>query len=159
MKNGIEAVAIHGNKSQNARTRHLEQFKSNRPPILVATDIAARGIDVQGISHVINYQLPEVPEIYVHRIGRTGRAEATGTAVSFCSPEERSSLYDIERLLDSPIEVNNAFPEFTNNVSSSQGMARGKRPSSPNSQRLSGRTARPRSTTKSSSPRRGHAYS
>ena len=159
MKNGIEAVAIHGNKSQNARTRHLEQFKSNRPPILVATDIAARGIDVQGISHVINYQLPEVPEIYVHRIGRTGRAEATGTAVSFCSPEERSSLYDIERLLDAPIEVNNDFPEFTSNVSSSQGMARGKRPSSPNSQRLSGRTSRPRSTTKSSSPRRGHAYS
>jgi ATP-dependent RNA helicase RhlE len=113
MKNNIEAVAIHGNKSQNARTRHLEQFKSNKPPILVATDIAARGIDVSGVSHVINYQLPEVPEVYVHRIGRTGRAEATGIAVSFCGPDERDSLRDIERLLGQPIEVNQSIPEFT----------------------------------------------
>ena len=155
MKNGIDAVAIHGNKSQNARTRHLEQFKSNRPPILVATDIAARGIDVFGISHVINYQLPEVPEIYVHRIGRTGRADATGVAVSFCSPEERGSLRDIERLLDAPIDVNNAFPEFTQNVQSqaSQGGVRGKRSSSVNNERISGRTSRPRSATRSTSVR------
>jgi ATP-dependent RNA helicase RhlE len=113
MKNDIEAVAIHGNKSQNARTRHLEQFKSNRPPILVATDIAARGIDVTGVSHVINYQLPEVPEVYVHRIGRTGRAEATGIAVSFCGPDERDALRDIERLIGQPIEINQSIPEFT----------------------------------------------
>ena len=110
---GIDAVAIHGNKSQNARTRHLEQFKSDRPPVLVATDIAARGIDVHGISHVINYQLPEVPEIYVHRIGRTARAGATGIAVSFCSPDERSSLQDIERLIKTTIDVNDSLSELT----------------------------------------------
>ncbi len=113
MKSGIDAVAIHGNKSQNARTRHLEQFKSNRPPVLVATDIAARGIDVSGVTHVINYQLPDVPEVYVHRIGRTGRAEATGIAVSFCGPDERDSLRAIERLINQPIEVNSAFAELT----------------------------------------------
>ena len=82
---GIHAAAIHGNKSQNHRTRTLEQFKSQRPPVLVATDIAARGLDVKDISHVINYELPEIPEIYVHRIGRTARAGATGVATSFCS--------------------------------------------------------------------------
>ncbi len=109
-KGGFDAVAIHGNKSQNARTRHLEQFKSNRPPILVATDIAARGIDVDGVSHVINYDLPQVPEIYVHRIGRTGRAQATGTAVSFCSPEDRSYLQRIEKLLNASIEINPRSP-------------------------------------------------
>jgi ATP-dependent RNA helicase RhlE len=116
IKSGIHAVAIHGNKSQNARTRHLEQFKSSRPPVLVATDIAARGIDVSGVSHVINYELPDVPELYVHRIGRTGRAEATGTAVSFCSPDERSNLTRIERLLNSAIEINDAHEEWTMRV-------------------------------------------
>lgn len=124
MKNGIQAVAIHGNKSQNARTRHLDQFKSERPPVLVATDIAARGIDVSGVSHVINYQLPEVPEVYVHRIGRTGRAEATGVAVSFCGPDERDCLRDIERLIGKPIEINETYPEFTytpNTLASSGG--------------------------------------
>ena len=85
---GIRAAAIHGNKSQNARTRTLEQFKSKRPPVLVATDIAARGLDVDAVSHVINYELPEVPEIYVHRIGRTGRAGASGIATSFCGGED-----------------------------------------------------------------------
>jgi len=119
MKNGIQAVAIHGNKSQNARTRHLDQFKSDRPPVLVATDIAARGIDVSGVSHVINYQLPEVPEIYVHRIGRTGRAESSGVAVSFCGPDERGCLRDIERLTGKEIEVNESFPEFTYTPSAS----------------------------------------
>jgi ATP-dependent RNA helicase RhlE len=118
-KSGFDAVAIHGNKSQNARTRHLEQFKSNRPPILVATDIAARGIDVNGVSHVINYDLPQVPELYVHRIGRTGRADATGTAVSFCCPDDRSYLQRIERLLNSPIDVNTAHKELTLSSASS----------------------------------------
>ncbi len=123
-KSGFDAVAIHGNKSQNARTRHLEQFKSNRPPILVATDIAARGIDVNGISHVINYDLPQVPELYVHRIGRTGRADATGIAVSFCSPDDRSYLQRIERLLSTAITVNTAHKELTLTASSSARMAR-----------------------------------
>ncbi len=102
---GIVAAAIHGNKSQNVRQRVLAQFKSPRPPVLVATDIAARGLDVDDISHVINYDLPEVPEIYVHRIGRTGRAGATGRAVSFCGHEERPRLRRIERLTRRTIEV------------------------------------------------------
>ena len=102
---GILAAAIHGNKSQNVRQRVLAQFKSPRPPVLVATDVAARGLDVGGISHVINYDLPEVPEIYVHRIGRTGRAGADGCAVSFCGREERPRLRRIERLTRRTIEV------------------------------------------------------
>ncbi|MFV1968334.1 MAG: DEAD/DEAH box helicase [Pirellulaceae bacterium] len=102
---GILAAAIHGNKSQNVRQRVLAQFKSPRPPVLVATDIAARGLDVNGISHVINYDLPEVPEIYVHRIGRTGRAGATGRAVSFCGREDRQRLRRIERLTRRTIKV------------------------------------------------------
>jgi len=153
---GIDAVAIHGNKSQNARTRNLDAFKSERPPILVATDIAARGIDVHGVSHVINYQLPEVPEIYVHRIGRTARAGASGTAVSFCAPDERGSLQDIERLLNSTIEVNESLSELT--LSASQQSQRvsngGGRPSSGGRSPSSGRggnsrgTSRPRSTSR-----------
>ncbi len=109
---GIRAVAIHGNKSQNVRTRTLAQFKSHQPPILVATDIAARGLDIKDISHVINYELPEVPEIYVHRIGRTGRAGATGTAVSFCSREERGRLHHIERLTRQSIPVQSDCPQY-----------------------------------------------
>lgn len=105
VRSGIPALAIHGNKSQNVRTRTLELFKSPAPPILVATDIAARGLDIKDISHVINYELPEVPEIYVHRIGRTGRAGAEGIAVSFCSQEERCRLRDIERLTRQSIRV------------------------------------------------------
>jgi ATP-dependent RNA helicase RhlE len=117
-KSGIEAVAIHGNKSQNARTRHLEQFKSNCPPVLVATDIAARGIDVSGVSHVINYELPDVPELYVHRVGRTGRAAAVGTAVSFCAPDERNNLSRIERLINAAIDVDAAHASLTLSVGS-----------------------------------------
>ena len=95
----VRAEAIHGNKSQSARERALEHFKTGATRILVATDIAARGIDVEGISHVINYDLPNVPEQYVHRIGRTARAGAEGVALSFCDREEREFLRDIERLI------------------------------------------------------------
>jgi hypothetical protein len=95
---GVDAEAIHGNKSQNARQRALDGFKAGRLRVLVATDIAARGIDVDGISHVINFELPHEPESYVHRIGRTGRAGAAGIALSFCDSEERGMLRDIERL-------------------------------------------------------------
>jgi ATP-dependent RNA helicase RhlE len=98
MRSRIFAAAIHGNKSQSQRERALAQFKSTRPPVLIATDIAARGIDVAGVSHVVNYDLPAEPETYVHRIGRTGRAGATGAAVSFCSVEEVGLLRSIERL-------------------------------------------------------------
>ena len=104
-KAGIESIAIHGNKSQNARTRALDGFRQGEKRVLVATDIAARGIDVEGISHVINYDLPNIPESYVHRIGRTGRAGATGSAVSFCDPSERDMLADIERFIRHPIPL------------------------------------------------------
>jgi len=104
VKAGVPAAAIHGNKSQNARTRALAEFKSAKTPVLIATDIAARGLDVEGISHVINYDITNEPETYVHRIGRTGRAGATGIAMSFCTPEDRGLLRDIERLLREPLE-------------------------------------------------------
>ena len=102
---GISAEAIHGNKSQTARQRALANFKEGRVRVLVATDIAARGIDVEGISHVINYDLPNIPESYVHRIGRTARAGAGGTAISFCDVEERAYLRDIERLIKQRVEI------------------------------------------------------
>ncbi len=95
---GVHAAAIHGNKSQSARQRALEGFKTGRTRVLVATDIAARGIDVDGISHVINYDLPNIPDSYVHRIGRTARAGREGIAMSFCASGERPFLRDIERL-------------------------------------------------------------
>jgi ATP-dependent RNA helicase RhlE len=96
---GIGSAAIHGNKSQGARERALEAFRSGAMRVLVATDVAARGIDVDGISHVINFDMPDVAESYVHRIGRTGRAGAAGHAISFCDREERPLLADIERLI------------------------------------------------------------
>jgi len=95
---GIDAAAIHGNKSQPQRERALAGFRNGNGRVLVATDIAARGIDVEGVSHVINFELPNVPEDYVHRIGRTARAGAAGTAVAFCSDEERPYLRSIEKL-------------------------------------------------------------
>ena len=104
-KTGVSSEAIHGNKSQSARQRALEGFKAGRVRVLVATDIAARGIDVDGISHVINYELPNIPESYVHRIGRTARAGAAGIAISFCDGEERAFLRDIERLTKRPLTV------------------------------------------------------
>jgi ATP-dependent RNA helicase RhlE len=96
---GVRCAAIHGNKSQGARDRALEGFRRGTTPVLVATDVAARGIDVEGVSLVVNFDLPNVAESYVHRIGRTGRAGATGRAISFCDREERSLLVDIERLI------------------------------------------------------------
>jgi len=110
-KAGFVAAAIHGNKSQNQRERALEAFKSNRPPVLIATDIAARGIDVDGVSHVVNFELPHEPETYVHRIGRTGRAGQTGEAVSFCDQEERLRLQAIEQLLRREIPQRNTPPD------------------------------------------------
>lgn len=103
-KAGIRAAAIHGNKSQAARNRALAEFRSARTPILVATDLAARGIDVDDIGHVFNYDLTPDPETYVHRIGRTARAGASGTAISFCTSAERGNLRAIEKLIRSPLE-------------------------------------------------------
>ncbi len=104
-KNKIEADAIHGNKSQNARQRALEAFRSGKIRVLVATDIAARGIDIDDISHVVNFELPNEPESYVHRIGRTARAGEEGIAISFCDPAEREYLRDIEKLTRNRIAV------------------------------------------------------
>jgi ATP-dependent RNA helicase RhlE len=116
MQSGIRALAIHGNKSQSVRQRTLDAFKSSRPPVLVATDVAARGLDVDGISHVVNYDLPDVPELYVHRIGRTGRAGATGIATSFCGREERGQLRDIERLTRKKLTIEQEQPEYRNDM-------------------------------------------
>ena len=111
LKAGIEADAIHGNKSQNARTRALANFKSGKLHVLVATDIAARGIDIDELPHVVNFELPNVAEDYVHRIGRTGRAGIEGAAVSLVCVDENKLLHDIERLLKKEIEVVN-YPGF-----------------------------------------------
>jgi ATP-dependent RNA helicase RhlE len=104
-KAGISADAIHGNKSQNARQKALDAFRKGKARVLVATDIAARGIDVSGVTHVINYELPNEPESYVHRIGRTARAGAEGAAISFCDISERAYLRDIERLTRQKMDV------------------------------------------------------
>lgn len=109
-KANISTDAIHGNKSQNARQRALENFKNGRLKVLVATDIAARGIDVDGLTHVINYDLPNVPETYVHRIGRTGRAGADGIAFSFCDREERPYLRDINKITNQDIKIIHDHP-------------------------------------------------
>lgn len=101
----IHAQAIHGNKSQNARQNALNNFKSGKTRVLVATDIAARGIDVDNLSLVINFELPNVPETYVHRIGRTGRAGASGTAISFCDEEEKEYLRDIQKVISKTVPV------------------------------------------------------
>lgn len=109
---GILAEAIHGNKSQNARQKALNNFKTRQTRVLVATDIAARGIDIDDLSHVINFELPNIPESYVHRIGRTGRAGAIGSAIAFCDAEEKAYLKDIQRLIGRqiPETVNEWFP-------------------------------------------------
>jgi ATP-dependent RNA helicase RhlE len=119
-KSGIRADAIHGNKSQNARQRALEDFRGGHIRVLVATDIAARGIDIDGISHVVNYELPNIAESYVHRIGRTARAGAGGIAISFCASDERPYLRDIERLVKQPIKVIGEMPPPSANVQQQQ---------------------------------------
>jgi ATP-dependent RNA helicase RhlE len=110
----IRAAAIHGNKSQNARQAALTDFKNGTLRVLVATDIAARGIDIDDLSHVINFELPNVPETYVHRIGRTGRAGNAGTAISFCSVDEREELRDIQKLIGKMIPVIHEHPFVMN---------------------------------------------
>lgn len=109
-KNGVNAEAIHGDKSQNARVRALEGFKNKEVSVLVATDIAARGIDIENLPYVINFDLPNIPETYVHRIGRTGRAGNEGLAISFCSKDEKPYLKDIEKLIRMQIKVIDGHP-------------------------------------------------
>jgi ATP-dependent RNA helicase RhlE len=110
VKEGVSAMAIHGNKSQNARQRALSEFKEGKIRVLVATDIAARGIDIDELSHVINYELPNIPESYVHRIGRTGRAGLSGKAIAFCEGEEFPYLKDIQKLIGKQVPVVNDHP-------------------------------------------------
>ncbi len=107
----MPAATLHGNKSQDARTRALGEFRSAKTSVLVATDIAARGLDVEDNFHVINFDLTPEPETYVHHIGRTGRAGATGTAVSFCTAEQREDLRAIERLICEPLQCVGDPPE------------------------------------------------
>ena len=136
-KANIKAEAIHGNKSQNARQKALKNFKSHATRVLVATDIAARGIDIDELAFVINYEIPNVPETYVHRIGRTGRAGHDGKAISFCDVEERAYLKDIQKLIDIQLPVNNDHPFPAKNLKP-EGKAKAKpqqrnaRPSNPN---------------------------
>ena len=116
-KKNITAEAIHGNKAQNARQKALSGFKAQTTRVLVATDIAARGIDVDDLEYVINYEIPNISETYVHRIGRTGRAGASGTAISFCDAEEKEYLRDIEKLITKKIQVieDHPFPLLDHN--------------------------------------------
>jgi ATP-dependent RNA helicase RhlE len=160
-KAGITAAAIHGNKSQNQRERALAAFKSPRPPVLIATDIAARGIDVDHVSHVVNFELPHEPETYVHRIGRTGRAGQTGAAVSFCDPEERSRLIAIERLLRMSIPQRNAPPAGPIPEPQAAGghsrQPRGRRSGRPQGSRRQGESRHPRDSKRAARPAAGPA--
>jgi ATP-dependent RNA helicase RhlE len=128
-KAGIGAAAIHGNKSQTARQKALEGFRAGTLRVLVATDIAARGIDIKEISHVINFELPNIPESYVHRIGRTARAGAGGSAISFCNSEERAYLRDIEKLIRQPVPVDGPIPPAISFTPTVQGGGGGRQPS------------------------------
>lgn len=125
-KNKITSEAIHGNKSQNARQRALENFKNGKTQVLIATDIAARGIDVDGITHVINYEVPNIAESYVHRIGRTARAGASGIAISFCDIEEKSYIRDIEKLIGQKIPVEREHPYHSDAVENASTLSKGK---------------------------------
>lgn len=143
-RSGISAEAIHGNKSQNARQKALTGFKNRTIRILVATDIASRGIDVDKLTHVINFELPEVPETYVHRIGRTGRAGEEGTAISFCASEELPWLKDINKLLKRNIEVANpeSLPAMKMNAAEQQAGNRPVQKSNTRTTRFSGNRRR-----------------
>lgn len=125
-KNKISSEAIHGNKSQNARSRALDLFKNNKIQVLIATDIAARGIDIDGVTHVINFEVPNIAESYVHRIGRTARAGSAGIAISFCDVEEKSYIRDIEKLIGQPIAIDREHPYHSPAVEGAHVMSKGK---------------------------------
>jgi len=133
-RSGIAAEAIHGNKTQNARTRALHDFKSGRTPVLVATDIASRGIDVDEITHVVNFDMPNIAETYIHRIGRTARAGASGIALSFCDREEIEHLRAIERLIGRTLDVDENESDLVFDMPTTQPNGNGHRsPMSPSS--------------------------
>jgi ATP-dependent RNA helicase RhlE len=144
LRDGVEADAIHGNKSQNARTRALSRFKDGELRVLVATDIAARGLDIEALPHVVNFDLPNVPEDYIHRIGRTGRAGSSGEAVSLLSPDERPLLAAIERLMKREV-ARRSIPGFEPGSHSTEPAERRLEPPSP--RHGSGRNPGPRQNT------------
>jgi ATP-dependent RNA helicase RhlE len=148
---GLGAAAIHGNKSQGQRERALADFRAGKVRTLIATDIAARGIDVDGISHVVNYDLPNIPESYVHRIGRTARAGATGVAISFCDGEERAFLRDIEKLIRITIPATDRRGDRPASLPVSESAAR-----EPREHHRPARQSRPRNGQHQDRPRNGH---
>lgn len=155
---GVKSAAIHGNKSQNARQRALDAFRKNHLRVLVATDVAARGIDIDGVTHVFNYDLPNEPESYVHRIGRTGRAGAEGVAISFCTDDDRADLRMIEKLIDQKVPVDPDYPmpayrESSPTQKPSSGSRRRSSPRRPNSRSTTG-SAKPAGSTSGRSRRR-----
>ncbi len=152
--NGIKATAIHGNKSQNARERALDAFRRKHVQVLVATDVAARGIDIDGITHVVNFDLPVEPESYVHRIGRTGRAGAEGIALSFCSSSERDELRAIEKFIGRKVPLDPDQPRPASGSEENAG-AQPRRPRKFNRQRPAGGQANSRRTSRrgSNAPR------
>jgi ATP-dependent RNA helicase RhlE len=139
---GIRSDAIHGNKAQNVRQRVLKDFRSGRIRALVATDIAARGIDVEGVTHVINFELPNDPESYVHRIGRTARAGAAGIAISFCDHDERTYLRDIEKTIRQSVPVVEDHPYHLAEIANDPGPAK----RGPQQKKRSGHRGRHRAT-------------
>jgi ATP-dependent RNA helicase RhlE len=155
---GFASTAIHGNKSQNARQKALEQFRRKKVSILVATDVASRGIDIDGISHVINYDMPVEPECYMHRIGRTARAGLSGVAVSLCTADERKELAAIERLTGNriPAEVTEGYDSLEENKKPNSGRPnKSKRPTS--RARRSSRTTKPKKNSRAGNPRSSNA--
>ncbi len=155
LREGIDADAIHGNKAQNARQRALEAFRKGTIRALVATDIAARGIDVDGVTHVINFDLPNEPESYVHRIGRTARAGAAGVAIAFCDLDEKALLRDIEKTIRQPVPVFADHPYHSDEIANDPGTT--KRPKQQQNQR--GRGARkPYDPRDTAAPKRGGGH-
>ena len=150
-QNGVPAAAIHGNKTQNARQKALENFRQQRVRVLVATDVASRGIDIDGVTHVVNYDMPFDPEDYVHRIGRTGRAGARGIAISFCLPSERGELHAIERLIGNRLVVEHSNRGAAKSSNADQDASRSSRPSSKRRRRRRGAV---QSSAKPRRPRR-----
>ncbi len=151
---GVSAAAIHGNKSQSARQKALKAFQDNQVRLLVATDVASRGIDIEGVTHVINFDIPVDPESYVHRIGRTGRAGATGIAITFCTSEDRSILRDIEQLIRIQLDLEYPFgkPNSRSTGNSPRNTAANPRRSQRPRRSSHGRPSQQRRTRKSSLP-------
>ena len=153
-KKGVKAAAIHGNKSQNARQKALKSFKAGELKVLVATDIAARGIDISGLEHVVNYELPNIAETYVHRIGRTGRADASGASVSLCAADEREYLKGIEKLIKASIPLVEEHP-FTAGAAEEWSDPENRKPKKPGQRPPRNKKPRPNGPGKSGKPSEG----